>query len=101
MRLAWLCLVFAFLPGEVYAAPNEPTGDEGTVVATVLDQRITADQADELDGLIIGRLLQQYADERGIEVTDGEIETLLYAQFLPGRRGREVYGDALVEDGRT
>jgi len=86
MRLSWFCFVFALLPAAVATTQSESAKDNGRIAATVLGQRIATGQSARLTGLILGRLLNRYADKRGIEVTDDEIEVFLLSMEARERR---------------
>ncbi|MDN5943457.1 MAG: SurA N-terminal domain-containing protein [Nitrospira sp.] len=47
------------------------------VIAVVLDKKITANEKDNLNGLIFGALLQRYAKENQIEPTDEELDAFV------------------------
>jgi hypothetical protein len=107
MRIpAWLLLGLTLIAaGPAQAQATEAPGSVGTMqptpmplVATVLGEEIRTGDADELQRLLLTRLLDRYAEQHGIEVGDAEIDA-----FVEGmQRGMRAEGltadDALSPD---
>lgn len=50
---------------------------ESDVIAVVLDKKITATEKDQLNGLILGGLLEKFAEDNEIEPTDEELDAFV------------------------
>ncbi len=59
------------------AEPVKVEGADTNVIAVVLGKKITAKEKDQLNGIIFGTLLQQYAKKHRIEPTDEELDAFV------------------------
>jgi hypothetical protein len=70
--------VIVAVGGSCFAQAVAPKAAVDTnVIAVVLGKKITAGEKDQLDGLIFGSLLQQYAKENKIEPTQAELDSFV------------------------
>lgn len=76
-----LLIIALFANGAINAisqtTPPVDPGEDKKPLATVLGKTIGTEQKDQLDGLIFGALLDQYAKDNGIEPTEAEIKLFL------------------------
>lgn len=72
-------VVSVVLAGSCFAQTARPkTEASGTnVIATVLGKKITANEKEKLDGVILGALLRKYAEENKIEPTEAELDAFV------------------------
>ena len=85
--LTW-SLVMALVP--LSAAAEGYGQSEAPLVATVLGTEVRTSDPQEMQFIVIGKLLDRYAAGEGIAVTSGEVAEYLAAQerFMAGDRQR-------------
>lgn len=79
MKRVFAAVVTILLSLTGFAQTDSPkTGATDTdIIAVVLGKEITVREEDNLDGLILGQLLQQFAKENKIEATDEELDAFV------------------------
>lgn len=86
-----LLKIFILLATSVISAVSQTTnstngGGDNQTIAVVLGKEIKIEEKDRLNGLIFGTLMDQYAKENKIELTEEEIQVLLDKQEEMSKR---------------
>ena len=94
-RVVFIALALCLMAGAAFAQSPPAKADESKIIATVLGHSITAKDKERMNGMVVSALIQKFARDHGVAVTEQEIDTFIERTAL-----LEIRQIAQLEDKR-